>query len=66
MDLMDAAQAYQEAFGDVPSIIGLPEDVESKAAELLSAAVRDGKPIGSDASWYDLLGVEGPQPDDLI
>ena len=65
-DLHTASLAYREKFNDAPTTIGLPVGKREKAAELLTKAVEDDEPFGSDAAWYKALDLEPPPDDALI
>lgn len=58
--LHDAAEAYKEKFGDVPTTIGLPDAKVPLAAKLLKEAVEDDEPFSDDKEWWDNLGMEPP------
>ena len=64
-DMLDAAQAYAEAYGDTPTIMGLPGRVVEKAARLLRDAVENNDPFETDADWFEALGIEPPPKDAL-
>jgi len=59
----DIVEKYKDAFGSVPTIVGLSPDKQAEANDLLSDAVKDGLPFEDDAAWYAALGVNPPPPD---
>ena len=64
-DLYKAATAYQEKFGDVPTLSGLSDAARDEAATLLTRAVADDAPFEDDAAWYAALGLD-PPPDGAL
>ncbi len=64
MKLIEAVEAYSNAFRDSPPISGLPPRLNDKAAEVIMAAVSAGKPM-KDAEFYAAVGVKPPPADAL-
>jgi hypothetical protein len=60
--LTAAIEAYKEAFGSVPPLMGLPEDALSMAADLMDEAVETGVPYET-WEWYEALDVPEPPSD---
>lgn len=55
--------AYKDAFGDVPTVVGLDTESYASALKLLQQAVEIGVPFNTDAEFYDALGIEAPPED---
>lgn len=60
----EAVAEYLEKFpGKLPTLIGVPFDMEEQVCALLRRAVDEDKPFESDAEFYAALGIEGPPED---
>jgi hypothetical protein len=58
-------EAYQEKFGELPSLAGLGEVQLQRAAVLLQEAVELDVPYQDTADFFEALGMEMP-PDDAL
>ena len=63
-DLYEAIEQYRDVFQDLPTIIGLPEDVIPKVAAILREAVKDGQFL-SDAELLKKLDID-PTPSGVV
>jgi hypothetical protein len=61
-----STSAYAEKFGDVPTLLGLNSRQLAAAMDLLDEAVEYDVPYGSDADFYEALGMQPPPEGALI
>lgn len=66
VDLLEACEAYQQKYGSVPTIIGIPPDKQDEAASLLIEAVQDDRPFEDDVDFYTTLDLDPPPDDDDV
>lgn len=54
-----ALSMYRRRFRQTPTVIGLSEEAETKAADVLLAAIVDGKPL-DDEAFFAKIGMDPP------
>jgi len=63
-DFWDAADAYQNKFKELPTIMGI-SDMQQEMTKVLREAVKNKNPL-SDDEWYKALGLDPLPPDVLV
>lgn len=64
MDLFEASEAYEGAFGELPAIFGLGIS-DKKLIELMKLALERGYPL-TDKELAEGAGVEEAPPDAIL
>jgi len=61
-----AVSMYARKFGDTPTVMGLGEEGEAKATDVLLMAVKHNIPFATDEEFYEAIGMIPPDDNEVV